>query len=131
MAQNKGIQILFGQSRPSLKWMIVSFIGGFLGIFLIDQTGRLVGVETKASLFLIGSFGASAVLVYGVPQASFSQPRNLIGGHYISALIGMTIFFCWAIREWLPVPLPFACQFLRCNLQTRFIRPVGPPLLSR
>ena len=79
MAQNKGIQILFGQSRPSLTWMIVSSIGGFLGIFLIDQTGRLVGVETKASLFLIGSFGASAVLVYGVPQASFSQP-----GKYLS-----------------------------------------------
>jgi CBS-domain-containing membrane protein len=109
--------------------MIVSSIGGFLGIFLIEQTGRLVGLEAKASLFLIGSFGASAVLVYGVPQAPFSQPHNLIGGHCISALIGMTIFFCWAIREWLPVPSPFACQFLRCNLQIPFIRPVGPPAL--
>lgn len=28
---------------------------------------------------LIGSFGASAVLLYGVPESKLSQPRNLIG----------------------------------------------------
>ncbi len=45
----------------------------------------------ESSLFLIGSFGASAVLVYGAPQAELSQPRNLVGGHFFSALVGVTM----------------------------------------
>ena len=28
---------------------------------------------------LVASFGASAVLLYGVPESKLSQPRNLIG----------------------------------------------------
>jgi len=124
MAQNKGIQILFGQSRPSLKWMIVSSIGGFLGIFLIEQTGRLVSLETKASLFLIGSFGASAVLVYGVPQAPFSQPRNLIGGHCISALIGMTIFFLLGDQGMVACPLAVCLSIFAMQL-TDTVHPPG------
>ena len=44
------------------------------------------------NVFLIGSFGASAVLVYGAPMADFSQPRNIVGGHFISALVGVTIY---------------------------------------
>ena len=41
---------------------------------------------------MVGSFGASAVLIYGAPQADFSQPRNLLGGHIISATIGVSIY---------------------------------------
>jgi len=44
------------------------------------------------TIFLVGSFGASAVLIYGVPNAELSQPRNLIGGHIISAFIGITVY---------------------------------------
>ena len=31
-------------------------------------------------------------LVYGVPDAPFSQPRNVIGGHTVSALCGVLCF---------------------------------------
>lgn len=41
---------------------------------------------------MIGSFGASAVLVFGAVRSPLAQPRNLIGGHMISALIGV---LCW------------------------------------
>jgi len=44
------------------------------------------------TMFVIGSFGASAVLVYGAPLAEFSQPRNLIGGSVLSALIGVAVY---------------------------------------
>ena len=68
MAEHKLFKILLGQGpRPSFKWMLFSWIGGFLGIFLIEQIGRLADLGDQASLFLIGSFGASAVLVYGAP----------------------------------------------------------------
>ncbi|MCG6145328.1 HPP family protein [Leptospira bandrabouensis] len=40
---------------------------------------------------LIGSFGATAVLLFAVPEAPLSQPRNLIGGHLISATIAVIL----------------------------------------
>ena len=38
---------------------------------------------------VLGSFGATAVLVYGYPGAPFSQPKNVIVGHVLSAFIGI------------------------------------------
>jgi CBS-domain-containing membrane protein len=42
-------------------------------------------------IFLIGSFGASAVLVFGATNSPLAQPRNLVFGHLVSAIIGVTI----------------------------------------
>jgi CBS-domain-containing membrane protein len=41
---------------------------------------------------IIGSFGATCVLVYGQPQAPPAQPWNTLFGNTIGALIGMSIF---------------------------------------
>ncbi len=65
-----------------------SWLGAFVGIYAVALLSRL----TSTNLFLIGSFGASAVLIYGAPQVEFAQPRNLLGGHIISAAIGVTVF---------------------------------------
>jgi CBS-domain-containing membrane protein len=40
--------------------------------------------------------GASAVLLFAAPHAPFSQPWNVIGGHSVSAIIGVA---CW---QWIP-----------------------------
>ena len=40
---------------------------------------------------LVGSFGASCMLVFGAPHAPFAQPRNVIGGHIVSALVGVFV----------------------------------------
>ncbi len=69
-----------------------SWLGAFIGIYLISILNRLFHADATDNLFLIGSFGASAVLVYGAPQAEFSQPRNLLGGHILSALVGITVY---------------------------------------
>ena len=84
-----------GESCPPRKpfskiaW---SWLGAFVGIYLVSVLSKATYVELQNSLFLVGSFGASAVLIYGAPQAEFSQPRNLIGGHIISAIIGVTVY---------------------------------------
>ena len=41
---------------------------------------------------LIAPFGASAVLLYCAPQSPLARPRNVIGGHILSALVGVTVF---------------------------------------
>ncbi len=85
-----------GQRPPGrpIREIAWSWLGAFSGIFFIGWLGEKLHLDQSA-LFLIGSFGASAVLVYGAPQAELAQPRNLIGGHLVSALTGvsMALFF--------------------------------------
>lgn len=69
-----------------------SWLGAFVGIYLVSILPKIMHIDMLNSLFLVGSFGATAVLLYGAPQAEFSQPRNLIGGHIISAFVGITVY---------------------------------------
>ncbi len=79
-------------ARKPFTKILWSWLGAFLGIYLIAILSKLSQVNVLNSLFLVGSFGASAVLLYGAPEADFSQPRNFLGGHIISALIGVSFF---------------------------------------
>ncbi|MDH5612941.1 MAG: HPP family protein [Gammaproteobacteria bacterium] len=78
------------QKRVPLHEVFWSSLGGFLGIAGIYMLGHAHELRIEDSLFLVGSFGASAVLVYGAPNSPLAQPRNLIGGHVFSALIGVS-----------------------------------------
>jgi CBS-domain-containing membrane protein len=66
-------------------------VRAFIGIYLISILSQYT-YNLQNSLLLVASFGASAVLIYGAPQAEFSQPRNLLGGHVVSAFIGVSIY---------------------------------------
>jgi len=68
--------------------IIWSWIGSFLGIFTIAVFHNGVLGDNDLNL-VIGSFGASAVLVFGAKHSPLSQPRNLIGGHILSAIVGV------------------------------------------
>jgi CBS domain-containing membrane protein len=69
---------------------LVSTVGGFLGIFLVLAASTMVLGDREATLLIVGSMGASAVLLFAVPHGTLSQPWSLIGGHGVSALIGVT-----------------------------------------
>lgn len=76
-----------GVPKATPKTLFWSFIAGFAGIYLIALLS-----QNNTFFPLFAPFGASAVLLYGAPAAPFSQPRNLIGGHVLSALIGVLIY---------------------------------------
>ncbi|MFC2073920.1 HPP family protein [Campylobacterota bacterium] len=78
--------------RKPFSKIVWSWLGAFLGIYIIAIFNTLMGADMVKNFFLVGSFGASAVLLYGAPQLDFSQPRNLLGGHLLSALIGITVY---------------------------------------
>lgn len=42
-------------------------------------------------LLLMATFGASAMLLFGAPSVPFAQPRNVFGGHVLSALTGILV----------------------------------------
>lgn len=76
--------------RAPLHEIVWSAMGGFIGIYAIYMIGQIQNLPLTDSIFLIGSFGASAILIYGVPNSPFAQPRNLVGGHVFSAIVGVS-----------------------------------------
>lgn len=74
--------------RPpmSLRYAVWSFLSATLAILAIFKITDLVGHP-----LLIGSFGASAVLLFGATDSPLAQPRNLIGGHLVSAGVAVLV----------------------------------------
>jgi CBS-domain-containing membrane protein len=86
--------------RVSLAEVCWSWIGSFLGIAAVALLHYKL-VDQNGLLMLIGSFGASAVLIYGAIRSPLAQPRNLLGGHILSAFIGVTAFQWLGGEPWL------------------------------
>lgn len=99
-----------------------SFVGAFLGVGLIAFLQSALS-ETD-NLFLIGSFGASAVLIFGAIQSPLAQPRNLVGGHLISALLGVTIYQLFPNIIWLTAPLAVGLSIISMQI-TKTLHPPG------
>lgn len=77
--------------RVSDAEVVWSWIGSFLGIGAVALVSRVLAPVLDQGL-MIGSLGASAVLVFGAPRSPLAQPRNLVGGHVLSALVGVACF---------------------------------------
>lgn len=100
-----------------------SFVGAFVGIGIIAYIQSL-HLPSLENVFLIGSFGASSVLVYGAIQSPLAQPRNLIGGHVVSALVGVTVATLVPDIIWLTAPLAVAFSIVFMQI-TRTLHPPG------
>ena len=69
---------------------IVSAVGGFIGILMVTGVSWYF-LGPKPATLIVGSMGASAVLLFAVPHGALSQPWAVLGGHMISAAIGVTV----------------------------------------
>lgn len=106
-----------GGNKTSHREKLISGLGGFIGILVILLvTRQFVGAGDVE--LIVASMGASAVLVFAVPHGPLSQPWALIGGHLISAFIGVScqlfipdIFVAAATAVGLAIS---AMYYLRC-----------------
>jgi CBS-domain-containing membrane protein len=73
---------------------------------------------------IIGSFGASTVLIYGAIRSPLAQPRNLIGGHLISAIVGVTTYKVLPNQMWLAAGVAVATAIAVMHA-TRTLHPPG------
>ena len=80
-------------SPPRVSWseILWSWVGSLVGIGAVALINRGMFSGTD-QLYMLGSFGASAVLLFGAPKSPLAQPRNLVGGHLLSALVGVLCF---------------------------------------
>lgn len=100
-----------------------TFVGAFLGIGIIGFIQSL-HFDRLDQLFLIGSFGASAVLVFGATNSPLAQPRNLFFGHLISALIGVSVMKLVPDVLWLSAALSVSLSIVAMQI-TRTMHPPG------
>ena len=86
------------------KLILQSF---FAGIFSIVTIGVLTILTYKTSygVFLIASFGSTMVLLYGYPESPFAQPKNIILGHFLTALVGIIFLNYVPLPVFVNIPL--------------------------
>ncbi|WP_407644764.1 MULTISPECIES: HPP family protein [Desulfomicrobium] len=87
----------------------------FQKVGMVDQTGQAL---------LIGSFGATAVLVYGAIRSPLAQPRNVLGGHVLSAIIGVCAQQVLGEAPWLAAAVAVATAIAAMHL-TKTLHPPG------
>lgn len=75
---------------------LISALGAGIGLFVVSGVSELLYsfgmLDVYGSCLIVASMGASAVLLFAVPHGALSQPWALIGGHIISACIGVTMY---------------------------------------
>jgi len=109
--------------RVSLSEVFWSWTGAFLGIAAVAFINYNLLPQSDL-LMLIGSFGASAVLIYGAIKSPLAQPRNLLGGHVLSALIGVASYKMLAPHMWLAAAVAVATAIAVMHL-TKTLHPPG------
>jgi len=120
--------VCFGKNKVNKKQIFWSWLGAFIGIGLVAFLSRFV-LEGVGLTLIIGSFGASAVLLYGAYQSPLAQPRNLVGGHFLSALVGVTVMQVMPDLIWLAAPLAVATAIAVMQLTDTLHPPGGATAL--
>lgn len=115
--------IIYRETLVDSKEHFWSFLGAFFGVGLIALC-QSYWLTKQENIFLIGSFGASSVLIYGAIQSPLAQPRNLIGGHVVSAIIGVTVYKLMPDAIWLTAPLAVALSIVLMQV-TKTLHPPG------
>lgn len=102
--------------KQSVSNILLAGIGGFVAIAVLAYLA-----QSLEAVLVLGSFGASCVLVFGFPEAPFSQPRNVVVGHLLSSFVGL-LFLTLCGPTWWSVALA-AGTAIALMIATRTIHP--------
>jgi CBS-domain-containing membrane protein len=109
-----------GVGAGELLW---SWIGATLGVMSCAYLSSRY-LEPHDLTLLIGSFGASAVLIYGAVKSPLAQPRNLVGGHIVSGLVGVACQQVFGSVTWLAAAMAVSLAIV-AMLVTKTLHPPG------
>lgn len=102
--------------RQSVGNILLAGIGGFVTIAVLAYLA-----QSLEAVLVLGSFGASCVLVFGFPEAPFSQPRNVVAGHLLSSFVGL-LFLTLCGPTWWSVALAVGTA-IALMIATRTVHP--------
>lgn len=115
--------VLYKETLVDFTEHFWAFLGSFIGLGIITYL-QYKTLPQQDIVFLIGSFGASCVLVYGVIQSPLAQPRNLVGGHLVSAIIGVSVQKLLPDLTWIAGPLAVSLSIVFMQI-TKTLHPPG------
>lgn len=114
--------------RAGMAEVFWSWLGAFLGIAAVALIHFSI-LSGSGLVMIIGSFGASAVLIYGAINSPLAQPRNLLGGHLISALVGVASHQLLPGDPWLASAIAVATAIALMQLSSTLHPPGGATAL--
>ena len=89
----KHYSFYLGGDQPHVAWVerIRSVFGALVGLMLVLTIAKYLGELSGLDDWLMASLGASALLVFALPQSPMAQPWAVIAGNTLSALVGISI----------------------------------------
>jgi len=101
----------------SNKELLISAVGAFIAVVMAEFFSSVI-LQSANSPLIVASTGASAIVIFGSPHALVSRPWNLIGGHSVSAIVGVACFYLITntlLATSVAIPLSLvAMHFLKC-----------------
>ena len=89
----KRASFYLGGDQPVVHWRerFRAVIGAFIGLMLVLTIAKFLGELSGLDEWLMASLGASAMLVFALPQSPMAQPWAVVAGNTLSALVGITV----------------------------------------
>lgn len=81
--------------KPHHRYIFWSWLGSYIAI----AATAYLSVKTNSPL-LMAPFGATSVLIFGLPDSPLAQPRNVIGGNFVAALVSLIILHLFGSEPW-------------------------------
>ena len=118
--------------KYSPKEIAISGAGGFVGLSVLSTLNY--GLALGDITTILASFGPTSMMIFVFPDAHFSQPKNVIGGHVISAFWGICTAQLVSLHleaPWLAGPTAVGGAII-LMLSTRLVHPpaAGTALLA-
>lgn len=88
-----------------------SVVGAFTGLLLVVIAAKFMGEFSGVDEWLMASLGATALIVFVLPQSPMGQPWAVIAGNTLSALVGITVFH-WLDQSLIAVPVAASLAIL-------------------
>lgn len=85
--------------RVAFSEVLWAFVGSAIAIWVCGYISERY-FESRDLTLMVGSLGASAVFVFGAVRSPFAQPRNLVGGHIVSGIVGVACFQLFDGTSW-------------------------------
>jgi len=99
----------------------ISAAGGLVGILAVLWVSHAL-LGNHVGTLAVASMGASAVLLFAAPHGPLSQPWPVVGGHLISAVVGVTC------AQWIAEPMLGASLAVAVSIGLMYwLRCLHPP----
>lgn len=112
----------YQSTHVPVREKVISSMAAFITIFVLVEEIKFMSLGISLNHLILASMGATTFLVFVAPHSPLAQPWPIIGGHLISAVIGV------ACALWIDnVPLSAAMAVSLSILAMYWLHCLHPP----